>query len=152
MSDPIYLSVTNDHNNLSAFTVIVNNPSIIGRELKNTLTWMTIAGMHLILFALSGLQILIQLELIQVTFNMMLQLPLSHTILFWPKFYYSLFKYKEVRRSIWRIVTNPLVVYYRRPVSPYNKITFFNASCCCHSLYQAKGAYSCLHQKNDNDI
>ena len=37
---------------LSAFTFIAHTPSIIGIELKNTLTWMTISGTTLILFAL----------------------------------------------------------------------------------------------------
>ena len=44
---------------LSESTFIFRTPSIIGRGLKYSLTWMTIAGMHLILFVLSGLHILV---------------------------------------------------------------------------------------------
>ena len=74
---------------LSAFTFIVHTLKIIGREFKNTLTWMAISGIHLILIMLSSLQSRIQLTLI-----MILQLPLSRAVPFWLKCYYSLFKYK----------------------------------------------------------
>ena len=43
---------------------------------------MTISGMHLILFALSGIYSLIQFKVIQVPLNIMLQLPLSRAIIF----------------------------------------------------------------------
>ena len=72
MSDPIYLSVTNNIIILSEFTLIVNITSIIAREFKNTLTWMAISGIHLLLIMLSSLH-----SLIQVPLNIMLQLPLS---------------------------------------------------------------------------
>ena len=62
---------------LSEFTLIVNITSIIAREFKNTLTWMEIYGIHLILIMLSSIQ-----SLIQVPLNVMLQLPLSRAILF----------------------------------------------------------------------
>ena len=74
---------------LSAFTFIVNTPSIIGREFKNTLTWMEISGIHLIPIILSILH-----SLIQAPLNIILQLPLSRAILFWTKIYYILLKYK----------------------------------------------------------
>ena len=68
---------------LSEFTFIFHTPSIIWRELKNTLTWMETPGIHLILFSLSVIPL-----------NVMLNIPLSCAILFWLKVYYSLFKYK----------------------------------------------------------
>ena len=134
---------------LSTFNFIVHNPSIIGREFKNTLTWMEISGMHLILIMLSGLHRLIQFKFIQVSLNMMLRLPLSCTIIFWTKFYYSLFKHKEGRRSFWSIATNPLVSDYRTPVRQSNEITYFNMRYYCHSLYQARGDYDRLQQQSD---
>ena len=120
---------------LSAFTFIVHTPSIIGRKFKNTLTWMEIYGIQLILTILSSLH-----SLIQVPLNTMLQLPLPRAIRFWPKFYYSLFKYKEGGRSFYAIVTDPLGAYYRRPVSQSNQITCFNVRYYCHSLHQVKGS------------
>ena len=96
---------------LSVFTFIVHIPSIIWREFKNELTWVAIAIIHLILIMLSSLH-----SLIQVTLNMMIQIPLSRAILFWHKFYYSLFKYKEVSSSFWIVVTNPLGEDYWRKV------------------------------------
>ena len=132
---------------LSAFTFIVHIPSIIGREFKNTLTWMLISGMHLILIMMSGLHILIQVPL-----SMMLQLPLSCAILFCTGFYYSLFKYKEGRHSLWSIVTNPFGACHRRPVRKSNQITCLNVRYYCHSLYQVKGSYAHLHQQSDRDI
>ena len=95
---------------LSVFTFIFHTPSNIGRDFRHTLTWMGISGTHLILIMLSSLH-----SLIQVPLNMILQLLLSRAIFFWPKFYYSLSKYKEGRRSFWTIITNPLGADYRRP-------------------------------------
>ena len=77
---------------LSKSTFTVHTPSIIGRELKNTVTWMTVSGMHSILFALSGIHILIKFKVAQVPLNTMLQIPLPQTIMFRTKFYYRLFK------------------------------------------------------------
>ena len=105
---------------------------------------MATAGIHSILIMLSSLN-----SLIQVPLNMMLQLPLYCAILFWPKFYYSLFKYKEGRRSFWNIVTKTLGADYRRPVSQTNQITCLNVSYYCHSLYQAKGYYAHINQQSD---
>ena len=96
---------------LSPFIFIFHTPSIIWREFKNALTWMEISGIHLILIMLSSIH-----SLTQAPLNMMLQLPLYCAILLWLKFYYILSKYKEARRSFWRIVTKPLGAYYRRPV------------------------------------
>ena len=132
---------------LSEFTLIVNITSIIAREFKNTLTWMEIYGIHLILITLSSIQ-----SLIQVPLNVMLQLPLSRAILFYPKFYYSFFKYKEGRRSLWSIVTNPLGADYRRPVMQPNQIKYLNVSYHCNSFYQAKVAYDHLHLQINKDL
>ena len=137
---------------LSEFTFTVHTSSIIGRELKSTLTWMTISGMNLIPFALSGIHSLIQFKVIQYTLSMMLQRPLPRTIIFWPNFYYSFFKYKKGRCSIWSIATNPLGADYRILVRPSNKITCLNARYYCYSFYQANGAYDQLHQQSDKDI
>ena len=112
---------------LSVFAFIVHTPSIIGREFKNTLTWMAISVIHLILIMFSSIH-----SLIQVPLNMMLQLRLSHAIILWPKFYYSLFKYKEVRRSFLVIVTNPLCADYWRPVKQINQITCLNVRYYLH--------------------
>ena len=132
---------------LSAFTFIFYTPSIIGREFKNTLTWMSISGIQLILIAVLSLH-----SLIQVPLNMMLQLPLSCAIILCTKFYYSLFKYKYGRGSFLIIATNPLGADYRRPVRQSNKITCFNVRYYWHSLYQAKGDYAHLHQQSDKDL
>ena len=131
---------------LSVFTFIFHTPSNIGRDFRHTLTWMGISGINLILIMLSSLH-----SLIQVPLNMMLQLLLSRAILFWPKFYYSLFKYKEVRRSFWRIATKPLGADYRRPVKKSNKITCLNVRYYFYSLYQSKGAYGKIRQQSDKD-
>ena len=82
----------------------------------------------------------------------MLQLPPSRAILFWPKFYYSLVKYKEGRRSFWSKVTNPLGADYRRPVRQSNQITWLNVRYYCHPFYQVKGAYTHLHQQSYTDL
>ena len=137
---------------LSAFTFIVHTPSIIGREFKNTLTWMEISGIRLILIMLSSLHSLIQFKVIQFPLNVMLQLPLSRAIFFWPKFYYILFKYKEGRRSFWGIVTNWLGADYRRTVRQSNQIKCLNVSYYCHSYQQAKVSYAHLHQQSDKDL
>ena len=128
-----------------AFTSIVHTPSIIGRGIKDTLTWMATAGIHLVQLMLSILHIMIQFKVIQVPLNMILQLPLYCAILFWSKFYYRLFKYKEVKSSFWITVTNWLGAEYRRPVRQSNQITCLNVRYYCHSYYQAKGAYDHLH-------
>ena len=108
---------------------------------------MEISVIHLILIMLSSLH-----SLIQVPLNMILQLPLSRAIFFWPKFYYSLFKYKEGRRSFWSIVTKPLGADYRRPVRHPNQTPWLNVRYYCHSFYQTKGAYDNIHQPSDKDI
>ena len=51
---------------------------------------MVIAGMHLILFSLSDIHILMHFKVIQVPLNVMLQIPLSCAVRFWPKLYYRL--------------------------------------------------------------
>ena len=82
----------------------------------------------------------------------MIYLPLSCTIIFWPKFYYSLFKYKKGRGSICSIVTKPLGTSYRRPVRPSNQITCLNVGYYCYSFYQAKEDYSRLHKQSFKGI
>ena len=82
----------------------------------------------------------------------MLQKPLSCAIIFCQRFYYTPFKYKEARRSIWSIITKPLSADYRRLVRPSNQITCLNARYYCHSLYQVKKNYDHLHQQSYKDI
>ena len=91
-------------------------------------------------------------SLILITLNMMLQLPLSCAILLWPRFYHSLFKYKEGGSSFWSIVTKPLGTDYRRPVMQWNKITCLNVRYYFHSFYKAKWDYARLHQQSDKDL
>ena len=108
---------------------------------------MAIVDIHLILIMFSSLHSLILFPL-----NIMLQIPLSKSILFWPKFYYSLFKYREGRRYFWSILTKPLGAYYRRLDRQPNKITCLNVNYYCHSFYQGSRYYAQLHQQSDKDI
>ena len=83
-------------------------PTIVTKALQNTAIWIALIRIHLILFTLSALYRLVKIRPIQFTLNFVQQFSVVYTILYWPRFYYSIIKTKEKRRSFWEILKNPV--------------------------------------------
>ena len=108
--------------------------------------WILILLIYPLLFVLEKLH-----TLVRIPVNMFIQSLLYRTISYWPKFYWSLFKPKEGRRSIWKIITNPIPDTGPRPKQP-GRIVCLKDTYYCHSYYQTQGAYAHLNQKGDKDL
>ena len=74
-------------------------PSKVCTEIRNAMTWTAIIILHMILFVPSFLQTLTQIPIIQIVLNMMEQSIIGRACLFWPKFYYCLFKPDKNRKK-----------------------------------------------------
>ena len=120
--------------------------------MKNAITWTAIVSLHFILFVLSALHRLTQIQMIQIPLNMMQQSFLVHICLFWPRFYFCLFKPNENRRSIWEIITCPVPPEGRKASTQSNRIPCINSKYCCFSFYKVQGAYTHLNQKQKKDL
>ena len=134
------------------FTLTVNLPTNIATRVRNIITWMTIQGIHTILWMLSGLHYGIQFRTIQISLNAVFHSTPMKAILFWPWFYYSLFLKKEGRRTILNILANPDDTGGGRLTPSPNRITCLNEKYSCYSFYQTRGAYAHLHQNGDKEM
>ena len=121
------------------FTLTLNLPTNIATSIRNTITWMTILGIHTILWMLSGLHHVIQFRTIQISLNVAFYSTPMKAILFWPRFYYSLFKLKEGRRTILNILANPDDSGSGRLTPSSNRIACLNEKYSCYSFYQTRG-------------
>ena len=83
-------------------------PSKVWTAIRNNITWTAIISLHVILFVLSALHRLTQIPILQIPLNMMEQSIIGRACLFWPKFYYCLFKPYKNRLTIWEIITSPV--------------------------------------------
>ena len=83
-------------------------PSKVWTSIRNAITWNNIISLHMIIFSLSALHRLTQIPIIKIPLNMMEQSIIGRACLFWPKFYYCLFKPDKNRRKIWEIITPPV--------------------------------------------
>ena len=83
-------------------------PTIVTKAPHNTEIWIALTCTHLIIFTLSALYRLVQIRPIQFTLNFVQQSSVVYTILFWQRFYYSIIKTREKRRSLWGILKNPV--------------------------------------------
>ena len=114
---------------------------------KNTLTWITVFGIHCVLCVLQLVHKIVQIRPIQFILNMLLQTTLARICLFWPRFYYSLL-YKKRGRSIWDIITNPVPPDGKKVGGPM-KMVCLNENLYCHSYYQVRGAFAHLNQTGE---
>ena len=116
----------------------------------NTLTWITVFGIHFALCVLELGHNIVQIRPIQFVLNMLLQTTLARICLFWPRFYYSLL-YKKRGRSIWNIITNPVPPDGKKVGGPV-KMVCLNENLYCHSFYQVRGAFAHLNQTGEPDL
>ena len=90
---------------LSIAILLVPTTSTIGRALNNNAKWTAKCFLHTLVFALSGLQSLIQISIFQTAMNLVLQISMVWICLYWPRFYFSPFKSKYNWRPIWEILS-----------------------------------------------
>ena len=122
-------------------------PSIVLRTTTNTLSWIALLCIHPILFVLSGLHTIVQIRAIQFVLNYVQQFTPMRILLFWPRFYYSILKPKENRRSLWQMLENPVPSTGPKAGGISTRIICLNKNKCCYSHYQVQGAHAHLHQK-----
>ena len=91
-----------------AIFLALHFPTIGRKALQNAAQWIALICIHLILFKLSALYRLVQIRQIQFTLNFVQQSSVVYTILFWPRFYYSIIETKGKRRYLWEILKNPV--------------------------------------------
>ena len=87
---------------LTLISVAINvmpTPSKVWTAIRNSITWTDMISLHMILFVLSALHILTQIPIIQIPLNMMDQSIIERANLFWPSYYYCLFKPDKNRRT-----------------------------------------------------
>ena len=89
-----------------ALFLALHFPTIVRKALQNTAKWISLICIHLTLFTLSALYRLVHIRPIQFTLNFVQQSSVVYTILFWPRFYHSIIKTKEKRRSLWEPISN----------------------------------------------
>ena len=104
--------------------------STIGRLAQNGAIWIAIICTHPILFGLSALHRLIQISIIKTALNFGMQLSIVRLCLYWPRFYYSLFKWKQNRRTIWEIITRLVPPGGTKSRRPLNRIVCLNQKYC----------------------
>ena len=131
---------------------LVPTPSTIGRTAQNSAKWITILSIHPSLFAILAFHSLIQIQIVHKPLNLVIQLSLVKLCLQWPRFYYSLFKTKQNRGSILKIITNPVPRGGTKACKPSNTFVCLNQTFFCLSLYQTQGAYTHLDQRPEKDI
>ena len=108
-------------------------PSKVWTEIRNAITWTAIISLHLILFVPSALHRLTQIPIIQVLLNMTEQSFIVRACLFWPKFYYCLFKPNKNIRTIREIITSPVLPDGRKASKKSNRIPCLNTTFSCFS-------------------
>ena len=124
-------------------------PSKVWTEIRNAISWTGIISLHMIIFVPSTLHRLNQLPIIQIPLNMMEQSIIARDCLFWPKFYYCLFKPDRNRLTILEIRNSPVPPEGRKDSNQSNRIPRLNATLCCFSSYQVQGAYDHLNQRHE---
>ena len=127
-------------------------PSKVWTAIRNAITWTAIISLHMILFSLSALHILTQIPIIQIPLNAMEKSIIARACIFWPKFYYCLFKPDKNRGTIWEIITFSVPPYSRKASKKSNRIPCLNATFSCFSPYQVQGAYAHLNQRHEKYI
>ena len=140
---------------LTLISVAINlipTPSKVWTAIRNAITWTAIISLHMILFILSALDRLTQISIIQILLNMMEQPIKARACLFWPKFYYCLFKSDNNRQTIWEIITSPVPPDGRKAIKQSNRITFLNATFSWFSSYQVQGEYAHLTRRHEKDL
>ena len=85
----------------------------------------------------------------QIPLNMIEQSFIVRACLFWPKFYYCLFKPNKNRRKIWEIITSPSPIDERKASKQSNRIPCLNTTFSCFSYYQVQWEYSHLNQRHE---
>ena len=118
---------------------LVPTPSKIWTAIRNAITWTAIISLYIIIFFLLALHRLTQIPIIQIPLNMMEQSIIGRACLFWTKFYYCLFKPDNNRRTIWEIITSPVLSYGRKSSKQSNIIPCLNKTIGCLSSYQDQG-------------
>ena len=116
-----------------AISLLPTLPQIV-RVPRDTLTWITVFGIHFALCVLKLVHNIVQIRSIQFILNMLLQTTLARICLFWPRFYYSLL-YKKRGQTIWDIITNPVPPDGKKVGGPI-KMVCLNENIYCHSYYQ----------------
>ena len=137
---------------ISVAIKFMSTPSKVWTAIGNTITWTAIISLHMILFVPSVLHRLTQIPIIQIPLNMMEQLIIGRACLFWPKFYYCLFKPDKNRQKIWEIITSPVPPDGRKASKQYNRIPCLNKTFSCFLSYQVQGEYAHLNQRHEKDL
>ena len=107
---------------------------------QNCAIWIAIICIHPILFGLSALHRLIQILIIKTSLNFGMHISIVRLCLYWPRFYYILFKWKQNRQTIWGIITSPVSPGGTKALRPSNRIVCLNQNNCCFSFYKTQGA------------
>ena len=142
-----------------ALSLALYFPKMFTKALQNTAILISLICIHLILFTLSTLYRLVQIQPIQLTMNLVQKSSVVYTILFWPIFYYSIIKTKEKHRSLWEILKNPVppngpksdkivVTVWQQVGTDHfmrNKIVCLNQNIHCYSHYQLQGVFAHLN-------
>ena len=71
--------------------------------IKNVFLWISIFGIHPLLILLYSVHFVVRIQI-----NMLIQLHIFRICIFWPYFYWSLFRRKENRCYVWDIMKNPV--------------------------------------------
>ena len=119
---------------LTLISVAMNfmpNTSKVWTAIRNAITWTDIISIHLIIFVLSALHRLTKIPIIQIPLNMMEQSFIVCACLFWPKFYYCIFKPNNNRRKIWEIIASPVPPDGRKFIKQSNRIPCLNSTFSC---------------------
>ena len=81
---------------------------------------------------------------------------LWQAFLFWPRFYYTLFRPSAKGRSVWHIITDPKDASSQslktKNFAPPSQIRPLWSRFLVFSSYQVHGAYAHLHQANHEDV
>ena len=127
---------------------LVPNPSTIGRTAQTGGKWISILSILPILFSISALHSLIQIQILQTALNLVMQLSLVRLFLHWLRFYYIILKTKHNQRSIWNVITKLVPNGVTKALKPYNRIFCSKQNFCCFSFYQTQGSYAHLDQRS----
>ena len=109
--------------------------SMIFNATRNTLSWIAMICIHFLLFTLSGLHTIVHIRMIKFSLNYIQQSTLVRLVLFYPRFYYSILKPKENRRSLWQMLRNPVPPTGPKLNRVNDTIICLNQNKCCYSHY-----------------
>ena len=125
----------------------IGTPCFIGRSLINGCTWTSISLIHVALTILRTVHSLVHLPA-----NLIHQHLITRLITFWPKFYWSLFRSKSNRRSIWNIICHPVPDLGPKTKNISTRMVCLRDRYYCHSFYRVQGVYAHLNQSNEKDL